>query len=372
MKVPLLDLKTQYKAIKDEVMKAIAAVCDEQSFVLGPQVREFEKAIEGLLGIPHAIGVASGSDALLLSLMAMNIGPGDEVLTTPYTFFATAGSIARLGAVPLFADIDPKTFNISPKEVQGRITKRTKAIIPVHLYGQCAEMDPIMEVAREHRIPVIEDAAQAIGAEYRGKKAGVIGDTGCFSFFPSKNLGGFGDGGMVVTGNEALASTIRRLRVHGGSTKYLNEMVGCNSRLDSIQAAVLGVKLQHLEEWIEARRRNAERYRKLFQEHGLGETVTLPVEMNGVRHVFNQFVIKVPRRDELKGFLMEQGIGTEVYYPIPLHLQPCFKGLGYREGDLKESERAAKETLALPIYPELTEDMQEAVVESIAKFYGSR
>jgi len=369
MKVPFLDLKTQYKGIKGEIMKAIASVCDEQSFILGPQVKQFEKDIERYYGIAHAIGVASGSDALLLSLMAFGIGQGDEVLTSPYTFFATAGSIWRLGARPVFADIDPVSFNISTENLKRKITRRTKAIMPVHLFGQVADMDPIMEIAKARRIPVIEDAAQSIGAEYKGKKAGTIGDMGCFSFYPSKNLGGFGDGGMIITDNDELDSKLRMLRVHGSSSKYRHELAGCNSRLDSVQAAVLSVKLRYLEGWTKARIRNAERYKKLFQKKGLLKTIKIPSTPNGSRHVFNQFVIRVPRRDDLRELLSNEGIGTDIYYPLPLHLQPCFSELGYKEGDLKESEQAAKECLALPIYPELTEEMQRIVVESIARFY---
>jgi len=372
MKVPFLDLKSQYKDIKDEIMQAIASVCDEQTFILGPQVKQFEKDIEGYYGIAHAIGVASGSDALLLSLMALGIGQGDEVLTSPFTFFATAGSIWRLGAKPVFVDIDPFSFNISTEKLKKKITKRTKAVIPVHLFGQVADMDPIMEITKARRIPVIEDAAQSIGAEYKGKKAGTIGDMGCFSFYPSKNLGGFGDGGMIVTNNDELASKLRLLRVHGSSNKYRHELAGCNSRLDSVQAAVLSVKLRYLKGWTKARIKNAERYKKLFRMKGLVATIKIPVTLNGSRHVFNQFVIRAPRRDDLKQSLNNEGIGTDIYYPLPLHLQPCFSELGYKEGDLKESEQAAKECLALPIYPELTEKMQETVVESIAKFYGSR
>jgi len=369
MKVPFLDLKTQYKGIKGEIMKAIVSVCNEQSFILGPQVKQFEKDIEKYYGIAHAIGVASGSDALLLSLMAFGIGQGDEVLTSPYTFFATAGSIWRLGARPVFVDIDPVLFNISPEKLKRKITRRTKGIMPVHLFGQVADMDPIMEIAKARGIPVIEDAAQSIGAEYKGKKAGTIGDMGCFSFYPSKNLGGFGDGGMIITDNDELDSKLRMLRVHGSSSKYRHEMTGCNSRLDSVQAAVLSVKLRYLEGWTKARIRNAERYKKLFQKKGLLKKIKIPSTLNGSRHVFNQFVIRVPRRDDLRGALINEGIGTEIYYPLPLHLQPCFSELGYKEGDLKESEQAAKECLALPIYPELTEEMQRTVVESIARFY---
>lgn len=372
MKVPFLDLKPQYHGIKDEVMRALSSVCEAQTFVLGPQVREFEEAIEKFIGVSHAVGVASGSDALLLSLVALGVGPGDEVVTTPYTFFATAGSIWRLGARPVFADIDPRTFNISPEKAGGKISPRTKAIIPVHLFGQTADMDTVMATAHAHHIPVIEDAAQAIGAKYKGRPAGTIGDMGCFSFFPSKNLGGFGDGGMVVTPREDFASRIKMLRVHGSEVKYRHDIVGCNSRLDSIQAAVLTVKLRHLAAWEEARRRNAERYRRLFRDHGLGEIIGLPTAADGNTHVYNQFVIRVPKRDDLKAHLQTLGIGTEVYYPIPLHLQPCFAALGYREGDLPESERAARESLALPIYPELTEEMQGAVVEAISGFFSSR
>jgi dTDP-4-amino-4,6-dideoxygalactose transaminase len=332
------------------------------------------------------IGVSSGTDALLVALMALDIKPGDEIITTPYSFFATAGSIARLGARPIFVDIEPATFNLAPEGVEAAITERTRAIMPVHLYGQMAEMTEIMEIARRRNLYVIEDAAQAIGAEYRGRRAGSIGDLGCFSFYPTKNLGGFGDGGMVTTNNAELQERVRRLRNHGYTARYYNKEVGGNFRLDAIQAAVLRVKLKRLDEWSEARHRNAERYRALFARAGLlalrtGETtaaagsseesgVRLPFEAEERRHIYNQFVIRSARRDQLQEFLGARRIGTEIYYPVPLHLQECFTGLGHVEGDYPESERAAKQTLALPIYPELTAAQQTIVVEAIRDFYG--
>jgi len=369
--VPLLDLRAQYETIQAEIREAIDRVLETQRFVMGPEVEALEEEIAAYSQARYGIGVSSGTDALLVSLMAIGLEPGDEVITTPYTFFATAGSIARLHARPVFVDIDPLTYNLDPGRIEEVITERTKAIIPVHLYGQMADMEPIMAIAERHGLYVIEDAAQAIGAEYRGRRAGSIGHLGCFSFFPSKNLGGFGDGGMVVTNDPDLAEKVRILRVHGAKPKYHHHVVGGNFRLDALQAAVLRVKLRHLDEWTAARRRNAARYRKLFAEAGLLEgenAIALPHDVGWGRHIYNQFVIRVPRRDALKAYLQEQGVGSEIYYPIPLHLQGCFAYLGYARGDCPHSERAADETLAIPIYPELTEPMQRRVVELVAAF----
>ena len=368
--VPLLDLKAQYRQIRAEVMAALESVCEEQAFILGARVADLEKDLQRYLGAAHAVGVASGTDAILLSLMVCGVGPGDEVVTVPYTFFATAGSISRLGAKPVFVDIRPDTFNMDAGQVAGRVTPRTKAIIPVHLFGQCADMEPIVKIAASRDLAVIEDAAQAIGAKRGGRQAGTIGRLGCFSFFPSKNLGGFGDGGLVTTGDAALAERVRMLRVHGSREKYLHEMVGFNSRLDALQAAVLRVKLTYLDRWTEGRRRNATRYERLFQDAKLQDRVTLPVTDPDNYHVFNQFTIRVQKRDELRAYLKDKGIGTEVYYPIPLHLQSCYRELGYRKGSFPVSERAAQEALSLPIYPELTEEQQAAVVETIREFYS--
>jgi dTDP-4-amino-4,6-dideoxygalactose transaminase len=379
--IPLLDLKEQNTRIGPEIRAAIDRVIESQHFILGPEVEALEREVAAYSQCQYGIGVSSGTDALLVALMALDIGPGDEVITTPYSFFATAGSIARLGARPVFVDIDPSTFNIVPEKLEERITARTRAIMPVHLYGQMAEMDEIMEVARHHKLYVIEDAAQAIGAEYGGRRAGSIGDLGCFSFYPTKNLGGFGDGGLVTTNDPGLDERVKRLRNHGYAARYYNKEVGGNFRLDAIQAAVLRVKLKYLEEWTEARRRNATRYSTLFEEAQLvlsGLHPSAPLKENGVllpaeaqdsRHIYNQFVIRTRRRDELQGFLRERGVGTEIYYPVPLHLQECFAGRGWTEGDYPQSERAARETLALPIYPELTAEQQAVVVETIREFF---
>ncbi len=368
--VPFIDLKGQYRMIATEVEEEIKKVMDSQLFILGERVRSLEERIAALCRTPYAIGVASGSDAILLSLMALEIGRDDLVATTPYTFFSTAGSIARLGAIPLFVDIDPNTYNIDPERLAEVLRrKKVKAVIPVHLFGHCADMDPIMEAAERYGVRIVEDAAQAIGASYRGRMAGSMGDTGCFSFFPTKNLGGFGDGGMVVTGNEDLATRIRALRVHGSLRRYYHTYIGCNSRLDEIQAAVLLVKLRYLEGWTEERREKARYYRHLFREADLLGEVRLPVEEAECRHVYNQFVVRVPSRDALREHLQGLGIGTEVYYPLPLHLQECFSYLGYREGDFPEAERLSRESLALPIYPGLTRESQEEVVEAIRRFY---
>ena len=378
MKVSLLNLKLQYQNMRDEVLREIEKVCDKQSFILGENVAGLENEIAKYCHTKYAIGVASGTDAILLALMAADVGPGDRVITTPYTFFATAGSIARLNAIPVFVDIDPDTFNIEPNRLEDCFkklaTRRSshsslKAIIPVHLYGQCAEMEPILKLSKKYRLTVIEDAAQTIGAEYKGKRAGSLGDFGCFSFYPSKNLGGFGDGGMVTTNNERLAEKVRILRVHGSKPKYYHKFVGINSRLDEIQAVVLRIKLRHLETWTRKRQEKAETYNFLFKEAGLLNTITLPVIRPNGRHVFNQYVIRVKKRDNLREYLAKEGIGTEIYYPVPLHLQECFRYLGCKRGNLPVSEKAAKETLALPIYPELTPEEQEYVVNKIAEFY---
>ncbi len=366
MKVKLLDLTAQYENIRAEVMEAVTEVFDSQYFIMGPKVAELEKEIAGYCDTKDAVGVASGSDAILLALMALGLGPGDEVITTPYTFFSTVSSITRLGARPVFADIDPITYNIDPAAVAAAVTDRTKAILIVHLYGQMAEMDPILEVAGARGIPVIEDACQAIGAEYKGRKAGSIGLAGCFSFFPSKNLGGAGDGGIITTSDEKLAGDLRRLRNHGGRERYYHDEVGINSRLDALQAAVLLVKLRHLDAWSDGRISNAARYDRML---GGIEGVTTPAVSEGNRHIYNQYVIRARRRDDLKSFLQENDIGCEIYYPVPLHLQKCFSFLGGAEGDCPESERAALETLALPIFTELTPEMQEYAAGKIVEFY---
>jgi dTDP-4-amino-4,6-dideoxygalactose transaminase len=367
MRVPLLDLKAQYETIRHEIEPVVREVFESQYFIMGPKVKEFEEAAAAYIGTPHALGCASGTDALLLALMAYNIGPGDEVVTTPYTFFATAGSIARLGAKPVFCDIRPDTYNLNPDILASLVTSRTKAIIPVHLFGLVAEMGSINAIAATRCIPVIEDAAQAIGATSPWGSAGTMGAVGCFSFFPSKNLGGAGDGGMVTALDDHIADLLGILRQHGSRPKYYHSLVGVNSRLDALQAAVLTVKLRHLDTWTEGRRTNADTYRRLIRERGL-DSIVLPVEPAGYRHIYNQFVIRVERRDALREFLSSEGIGTEVYYPVPLHLQKCFADLGYREGGFPESEAAANSTLALPIYPELTPPMQEYVVDRIAAF----
>ena len=367
MNVPMLDLKAQYQAIKAEIDSAVAEVLESQYFILGPKVKECEAAIAEYSGCAHAVGVASGTDALLISLMTEGIGAGDEVITTPYTFFATAGCIARTGAKPVFVDIDPVTYNIDPELIESKITPDTKAIIPVHLYGQMADMDPIMEIAERHDLVVIEDAAQAVGAEYKGRRAGSIGHYGCFSFFPSKNLGGAGDGGMVVTNNADSAEKLAVMRVHGSKPKYHHHVVGGNFRLDALQAAVVNVKLRHLDGWTAGRQANAARYGKLFAEAGLADDpVALPQTLTD-RHIFNQYVIRVPRRDELIAHLKEKNVGCAIYYPVPLHLQECFACLGHEQGDLPHSEKAATETLAIPVYPELTDEQAKYVVDCVAE-----
>lgn len=370
-KIPLLDLNAQYESIAVDVQAAVTRVLRSQQFILGPDVRELEKEIASYSHCTEGIGCASGSDALLLALMACGIGPGDEVITTPFSFFATVGSIVRLGAKTVFVDIEESSFNMNPELIAPAITAKTKAILPIYLFGQCADMNAITSLAAQHQIAVIEDAAQAIGAEYNGRRAGSLGNVGCFSFYPSKNLGGAGDGGMLTTNDPEMAASLRDLRSHGARKKYYHDRVGINSRLDSLQAAILRVKFRYLDQWAQARRDNAQRYRELFRLSGLisSGAVRLPAEVGDAIHVYNQFVIRARERDRLRTYLTEQGIGSEIYYPLPLHLQGCFKDLGYHAGDFPESERAAEEALAIPIYPELGAASQDRVVETIASFY---
>lgn len=398
MHVPLLDLKEQLRPLRDEIVARVTELIDSTGYILGDKVSLFESEVASYCQTRHAIGVSSGTDALLATLMGLGIGPGDGVLTTPYTFIATIGCVMRLGAVPVFADIDPRSFNINPDEVERIVgeskgAEKIKLILPVHLYGQCAQMDRILRIASEHNIPVVEDAAQAIGATFpmvvdgktKWMRAGSMGTAGCFSFFPSKNLGGIGDGGMISLNDDVLAEMIERVRVHGGKPKYYHEVVGGNFRLDPIQAVALSVKLPHLPNWHEGRRENAALYRQLFKEAGLldGGTVELPAEVYASQvaagadhaadhHIYNQFVVRARERDELRRFLVENQIGVEIYYPIPMHKQGCVRQLGLHHLELPEAERAAAETLALPIYPELTADMQRYVVEKIAEFYKTR
>ena len=377
MKVPLLDLKQQYRSVKAEILSATEEVFESQYFILGPRVEALEKEIAGYCSTKYAVGVSSGTDALLISLMAAEIGPKDRVITTPFTFFATVGSIVRAGAGPVFVDIDPQTYNMSPDGLAKVLAsmdqaqkQSLKAIVPVHLYGQCADMDPILKIAAENRLVVIEDAAQAIGATYGKKPAGSLGDLGCFSFFPSKNLGAFGDGGMVTTQSDSLFEKLRTLRVHGSFPKYYHKLVGGNFRLDALQAAIVSVKLKYLDEWTAARRENATNYRKLFNAAGLDQIIHLPTEEQP-GHIYNQFVISIDnKRDELRRHLQTAEIGTEIYYPVPMHLQECFSNLNYNEGDFPVAERAAAHTLALPIYPELSDDQQAYVVDKIKQFYS--
>lgn len=376
--VPLLNLKAQYAAIREEVGVAIDRVLESQHFILGPEVKALEEEIAAYSQSQFGVGVSSGTDALLIALMAIDLKPGDEVITTPFTFFATAGAIARLGGRPVFVDIDPITFNIDPRLIEAAITERTRAIIPVHLYGQMADMDPIMEIAAKHNLYVIEDAAQAIGAEYKGRRAGSIGHLGCFSFFPSKNLGAFGDGGMVTTNDPELADRLQLLRTHGYRPKYYNKVVGGNFRLDALQAAILRVKLKYLDEWTAGRQRNADLYRKLLTDAGVvtadwdggsleGQSgVVLPLDAGYGRHIYNQFVLRTGNRAAMLETLKAHSIGAEIYYPVPLHVQECFAYLGYTEGDFPESERAAAETFAVPIYPEIRREEISAVAEVIA------
>jgi dTDP-4-amino-4,6-dideoxygalactose transaminase len=374
--VPLLDLRAQYAPLRDEILAALTRVCDSQRFIMGAEIASLESELARMLGVGHAIAVSSGTDALLLALMALGVKSGDEVITSAYSFFATAGSISRLGARPVFVDVDPQTCNIDPSRIADAITPRTRAILPVHLFGLSADLDPILDEASRSGIAVIEDAAQAIGATYGSRQVGGFGAFGCFSFFPTKNLGAFGDAGLVTTNDATLANRARSMRTHGMEPKYHHLLVGGNFRMDELQAAVLRVKAPHLAAWTEARRLNAARYMRMFGEAGLGEPldvargkqIALPIEPQGRRHVFNQFVIRTPDRDGLKRHLDDRHIGNEIYYPQPLHRQPCFADLGYRAGDLPQAERAAAESLAIPIYGELTVEQQQAVVSAIAEF----
>lgn len=369
MPVPLLDLTRQYDPLREEFRQAIDRVCESQRFILGAEVEEFEREAALVLDVGHSVGVASGTDALLVALMALGVGPGDEVVIPTFTFFATAGVVARLGATPVFVDVDPIDYCMDPRDLRARIGDRTRVIMPVHLFGQAAAMDEVMEIAG--RIPVIEDCAQAWGASFNGRQVGSIGAMGAFSFFPSKNIGCFGDGGLVTTTKPEVDAGLRELRVHGQSGPYLHPTVGGNFRIDALQAAILRVKLPHVGNWIEGRRANARKYRGLFAEIGLDQTLGLPAAVDGRGHTFNQYVIRAPRRDELRAFLADRGIGAAVYYPLPLHLQPCFEHLGYGEGDFPVAEQASREVLALPVFPELTEDEQHEVVQAIEEFYAN-
>jgi dTDP-4-amino-4,6-dideoxygalactose transaminase len=367
-RVPLLDLQTQYAPLRGDILAAITRVCDSQRFIMGPEIDALETELSRMLGVAHAISVSSGTDALLLALMALDIRPGDEVVTTAFSFFATAGAIVRVGARPVLVDIDPATFNIDPEKLAAAVTARTKAILPVHLFGLSADLDLIMDVAHHAGVPVIEDAAQAIGATYKSRPVGGVGAFGCFSFFPSKNLGAFGDAGLLTTNDAALAARAKLLRTHGMQPKYYHHLVGGNFRMDALQAAVLRVKAPHLSAWTSGRRANAARYRTLFADAGLTGAIALPQEPPDRVHIFNQFVIRTPGRDALKAHLDAQGIGNEIYYPVPFHLQPCFADLGFRRGDFPNAELAADECLAIPIYSELTPAQQETVVAVVAEF----
>jgi len=370
--VPLFDISRQHQALEQEIAAAMVKVCSSGKFILGPEVVELEAATAKYCQAKHAISCASGSDALLLALMAFDVGPGDEVICPSYTFFATASAVARLGATPIFVDIDPKTFNLDVGLVADEITPRTKAILPVHLYGQCVDMEPLMALAKQHGIRVIEDSCQAIGSEYKGKRTGALGDIACFSYYPTKNLGAYGDGGMLTTDDDALADKLRLLRGHGMQPRYYHQLIGINSRLDSLQAAVLNIKLPHLDSWTTARQERAQRYTEAFTQAGLTDVLELPTVAPERRHVWNQYIVRVSggKRDELRTFLAERKVGTEIYYPVPLHQQACFQYLGCATGTLPETERAAIETLALPIFPELTIDEQRTVVEQIGAFFG--
>ena len=367
MNIPLLDLKAQYKPIREQILAAVIEVLDSQRYIGGLKVTELEQKIAQISHCKYGVGASSGTDAILNSLMSLDIGPGDEVITTPFTFFATFGCISRVGATPVFVDIDPKTFNINPYLIESKVTEKTKAIIPVHLFGQMADMDPIIEIAQKYNLFIIEDAAQSITSTYKDKKAGSLGTVGCFSFFPSKNLGGVGDGGMIVTNNEGLYDRLMIMRNHGAKPKYYHKYIGGNFRLDPIQAAVLLIKLTYLDQWSEARRRNAAYYDSKFE----GTVVQTPKISKDCISIFNQYCIRVPRRDDLVTYFRKNNIGCEVYYPVPAHLQECFSYLGYKKGDLPESEKAAKEILALPIYPELTNQTKDYVSENILKFLNS-
>jgi dTDP-4-amino-4,6-dideoxygalactose transaminase len=370
--VPLLDLQAQYRPIRDDLLAAMVRVADSQQFILGPEVDALERDLAAYVGVEHAIGVSSGTDALLVALMALGVGPGAEVVTPAYSFFATAGCVSRLGATPVFVDIDPVTFNVDVAAVARAITSRTRAVIAVHLFGLMADMDGLMRVTRDAGVPLLEDAAQAIGARARGRAAGAAGAAGCFSFFPSKNLGAFGEGGLVTTNDASLAREVRLLRNHGMDPKYVHTRIGGNFRLQAIQAAVLRVKFGHLDAWTDARRRNADRYRDLVEEYGLGDQVVLPVEPAECRHIYNQFVIRSTVRDELRAHLAASRVGTEIYYPVPFHRQPCFASTASAGNAFPAADAAAATSLALPIYAELTEQQQRHVVASMAGLIGQR
>jgi dTDP-4-amino-4,6-dideoxygalactose transaminase len=372
MVVPALDLNVHHQPIKEEILAAIRRVIDANAFILGPEVAAMEKDVARYCQVKHCIGVSSGSDALLIALMALDVQPGDEIITTPFTFFATVGAIARAGAKAVFVDIDPVTFNLDVEQIEARITPRTRGIMPVHLYGQCAEMGPLLEIARRHNLFVMEDAAQAIGSEYLGRRAGSMGTVGCFSFFPSKNLGSFGDGGAVTTNDDALAEKLQVLRVHGSKPKYYHRVIGGNFRLDTIQAAVIQVKLKYLDQWSAGRQQAAQRYDRLFAQSSLPHNFVQAPRVAQNRHIFNQYVIRAAQRDQLQAHLTAQGIGNAIYYPLPLHLQECFAYLGYRKGNFPASELAAEQTLALPMFPELTEEQQRLVVDTVIAFYSAQ
>lgn len=372
MQVPQFSLSGQTARIKEELDEAINQVIKKGSFILGENVRNFEQQVAEYLNVTHSIGVGNGSDALFLALQACGIGSGDEVITTPFTFFATAGSIVRAGAVPVFVDIDPITFNLDAAQLESKITEKTRAIMPVHLYGQAADMGQVMDVANKYKLKVIEDTAQAMGSTYNGQMTCSFGDAGCLSFFPTKNLGCFGDGGMVVTKDHDVAENMRMLRVHGSRKKYYHEVVGINSRLDELQAAILVVKMKYLNEWITARNNAAGRYAGLFKQNGLRAVVKEPCAIKEGFHAYNQYTVRVPLRDELQAYLKERGIGTAIYYPLPLHLQPSFANLGYKQGDFPEAERACREVISLPVFPEITLEQQGYVVESMKMFYEGK
>lgn len=369
--IPLLDLKTQFHMIENEVREAMDRVLSSQRFILGPEVEALENEIASYVSCKSGIGVSSGSDAVLIALMVLDVGPKDEVITSPYTFFATVGAIARVGAKPVFVDIEADSYGLNPGQVEEKITPATKVMMPVHLFGQAAKIGPLLSLSHEKNIPIVEDAAQALGTEYQGRRVGSFGEIGCFSFFPSKNLGAMGDGGMVTTNNAELAEKFRVFRFHGSKPKYFHKFVGGNFRLDALQAAILRVKLKYLDAWTEKRQYNANTYDQLFLEAKVKDFVQTPWRRKGDRHIFNQYVIRAKKRDALKKFLTENGIQTEIYYPQPLHLQECFKYLGYKKGDFPESEKAAEESLAIPVYPELSKDQLTRVVETIQKFYQS-
>ena len=364
----MLDLREQYESMKDEIIQKLDEVMSSSRFILGDNVKQLEANVAKYSNVKHGIGVGNGSDAIHIALQSVGVGGGDEVITTPFTFFATAGSIARTGAKPVFVDIDPVTFNIDPSKIEAAITPRTKAILPVHLYGQMADMDPIVEIAKKYNLCIIEDAAQAIGAKYKGKTVGEMGTAATYSFFPTKNLGAYGDGGMIVTNDDDVAEKCRVIRVHGSKPKYYHHVLGYNSRLDELQAAILNVKFPHLNRWSAERRKRAAYYTERLNEK-LSGVIQTPVEKEENYHVFHQYTLRVPKRDELQQYLKEQGIATMIYYPLPLHLQPVFKYLGYKEGDFPEAEKAAKEVLSLPMYPELKQEEQDYVIEKIIEFY---